>query len=70
MKAYYSTQKHIRVFVLGTPEGWQVSIFDLRKQEWTERSGMRADTLRQAKTAAHEKVASLLGGKAFEMKWH
>ncbi len=70
MRAFYSTQKHVRAFILGTPECWQVSIYDLQKQEWIEKNGWRADTLRQAKTAAHEKVASLLGGKAFEMKWH
>ena len=70
MRAFYSTQKHVRAFVPGTPEGWQVSIYDLRKQEWIERKWWRADTLKLAKTAAHEKVASLLGGKASEMKWH
>jgi hypothetical protein len=70
MRAFYSTQKHIRAFVLGTPEGWHVSIYDLRKQEWIAKKGWRADTLKQAKTAAQEKTTSLLGEKAFEMKWH
>ena len=50
MRAFYSTQKHFRAFILGTPEGWQVSIYDLQKQEWIEKNGWRADTLKQAKT--------------------
>ena len=32
MRAFYSTQKHFRVFILGTPEGWQVSVYDLLKR--------------------------------------
>ena len=37
MRAFYSTQKHLRAFILGTPEGWQVSIYDLQKHEWIEK---------------------------------
>ena len=70
MRAYYSTQKHFRAFILGTPEGWQVSIYDLQKQEWAEKGGRIEDTLKTAKTTAHEKVSLLLGMNAPEMKWH
>jgi hypothetical protein len=39
MRACYSTQEHFRAFILGTPEGWQVSIYDLQKHEWVEKGG-------------------------------
>jgi hypothetical protein len=70
MRAFYSTQKHFRAFILGTPEGWQVSIYNLQKQEWVEKSGKMEDGLKTAKATAHEKVSSLLGKTAPEMKWH
>jgi hypothetical protein len=34
MRAFYSTQKHFGAFILGTPEGWQVSVYDLERHEW------------------------------------
>jgi hypothetical protein len=70
MRAYYSTQEHFRVFILGTPEGWQVSVYDLERREWVEKSGKMEDTLKTAKATAHEKVSILLGRNAAEMKWH
>ena len=70
MRAYYSTQKHFRAFILGTPEGWQVSIYDLQKHEWTEKGGRNEDTLKTAKATAQEKVSLLLGKSGPEMKWH
>src|SRR6516225_587699 len=36
MRAFYSTQKNFRAFILGTPEGWHVSIYDLQKRQWAE----------------------------------
>ena len=70
MRALYSTQKHFRAVILGMPEGWQVSIYDLQKQEWVEKSGGIEDTLKTAKATAQEKTSLLLGKKAPEIKWH
>ena len=70
MRAFYSTQKHYRVFILGTPEGWQVFVYDLELHEWAELSGKTEATLKIAKATAHEKVSSLLGKSAPELKWH
>ena len=70
MRAFYSTQKHLRAFILGTPEGWQVSIYDLQKQEWVDKGGRIEDTLKTAKATAQEKTSLLLGTNAAEMKWH
>ena len=70
MRAYYSTQKKFRAFILGTPEGWQVSIYDLQKQEWVEKGGRIEDSLKTAKATAQGKTSLLLGTNAPEMKWH
>ena len=70
MRAFYCTQKHLRAFILGTPEGWQVSVYDLQKHEWVEKDGRIEASLKTAKAAAHETVSSLLGKPAPEMKWH
>ena len=71
MRAYYSTQRHFRAFILGTPEGWQISIYDLQNDEWVEKSGKMVDSLKTAKATAQEKVSLLLGKTtAPEMKWH
>jgi hypothetical protein len=70
MRAFYCTQHQFRVFVLGTPEGWQVSVYDLKKQEWVEKSGQTEETLKMAKMKAQEKASSLLGKQASDMKWH
>jgi len=70
MRAYYSTQKQFRVFILGTPEGWQVSIYDLEKHEWAEKGGHLEGALRTAKATAQEETSLLLGKKAPVMQWH
>jgi hypothetical protein len=70
MRAFYSTQKQFRVFILGTPEGWQVSTYDLQRREWVEKNGRIEDTLRMAKAAAQERVALLIGKSGPELKWH
>ena len=70
MRAFYSPQKHFRAFILGTPEGWQVSIYDLQKHEWVEKGGRFEDNLKAAKATAQEKTSLLLGKTAPEMKWH
>jgi hypothetical protein len=70
MRSFYTTQKHFRAFILGTPEGWQVSIYDLAKGEWVERKGTTEGTLKNAKSTAHEKIASLLGKNPPALKWH
>ena len=46
MRAFYSTQKHFRAFILGTPEGWQVSVYDLQRHEWVEKAGRIENTLK------------------------
>ena len=70
MRAFYSTQKHFRAFILGTPEGWQVSIYDLQKQEWVEKGGRIEEMLKAAKATAQERTSLLLGKTAPELKWH
>jgi hypothetical protein len=70
MRAFYSTQKKFRAFILGTPEGWQVSVYDLERHEWVEKDGRMEDSLKTAKATAHETVSLLLGKSAPELKWH
>lgn len=70
MRAFYSTQKHFRVFILGTPEGRHVSVYDLYKHEWLDKSGKMEDSLKTAKATAHEKVSMLLGKNTPEIKWY
>jgi hypothetical protein len=36
MRAYYSTHKHVRLFVLRTPEGWHVGLYDIQQRKWTD----------------------------------
>jgi hypothetical protein len=70
MRAFYATQKHFRAFILGTPEGWQVCVYDLQKHEWIEKDGHIEETLKTAKVTAQERVSLLLGKKIPDMKWH
>ena len=58
------------MFILGTPEGWQVFVYDLERHEWVEKSGKMEDTLKIAKATAQEKVSVLLGKTAPALKWH
>ena len=61
MRAYYSTHKHIRLFVLGTPEGWHVGLYDLHKRKWTDLDGSMQTTLKEAKADAQRKAATMFG---------
>jgi hypothetical protein len=70
MRAFYSTQKGTRFFVLGTPEGWHVLALNLKTGEWTPTNGQVHDTLKDAKVAAEATATSLFGRKPTEMKWH
>ena len=70
MRAFYSTEKNIRAFILGSPEGWQVAFYDLQKRRWTDMSDGFHGTLKEAKTAAHQRTEALLGKKLASMKWH
>jgi hypothetical protein len=70
MRAYYSTHKHIRLFVFGTPEGWHVGVYDIEQRKWTNLDGSIHCTLKEAKADAQDKAASIFGGKMLEMKWH
>ena len=69
MRAFCSTQKNLRVFVLGTPEGLQISIYDLTKQEWLT-NGRMEDALKTAKSKAQDQASLLTGKKISDMKWH
>lgn len=44
MRAYYSTHKHIRLSVLGTPEGWHVGLYDIQQRKWTDLDSTVQDT--------------------------
>lgn len=70
MRAYYATQGHIRVFVFGVPDGWQVGSYDLKSERWIQMNGSVFDTLKGAKTAAEEHAVSLTGKKIAGLKWH
>jgi hypothetical protein len=70
MRAYYATQEHVRLFVLGVPEGWLVSAYDLQKHEWVLKDGHLQDSLKTAKAFAEEEVTSLVGKKAANIRWH
>jgi hypothetical protein len=69
MRALYATQKHIRVFVLGVPEGWHMGVYDLQREQW-QINGHLHDTLAEAKAAAEEQVVALIGKKLPRLKWH
>lgn len=45
MRYYYSTHTFIRLFVLGVPEGWQVALYDIDKQQWIDNTAWVEDTL-------------------------
>ena len=63
MRAYYSTHKHLRFFVLGTPEGWHVCLYDLQRQKWMPFDLPIQQTLKDAKVCAQQKAASVLGAQ-------
>ncbi len=70
MKALYSTHKHIRVFVFGVPEGWQVAVYDLEHHEWIAGSKALHCTFKEAQSDAITKVAAMLGKNPLSVKWH
>jgi len=70
MRAYYSTHKHIRLFVLGTPDGWHVLLYDVPKRRWMDLHDSLQSTLKEAKADAQNKAASMFGGRTPELKWH
>ena len=70
MRAFYSTQKSIRVFILGSPEGWQVGVYDLKERRWVEMCDGFHEMLKDAKADAHRRAEVLLGKKLAVMKWH
>lgn len=70
MRAFYITYKHVRVFVLGVPEGWQVVLYDLQKERWLSTGCSIYGTLSEAKADAREKATAVLGRKLPELKWH
>jgi len=70
MKALYSTHKHIRIFVFGVPEGWQVALYDLQRHEWIDRGRSSHDSLREAKAQAVERAAEVLGRQLVNIQWH
>ena len=68
MRAYYSTHKHVRLFVLGTPEGWHVGVYNLQNQKWIFDVAVQ-QTLKDAKVSAQQKAASLAGSRVPDLKW-
>jgi hypothetical protein len=61
MKALYSTHKHIRVFVFGVPESWQVALYDIQRSH---------DNLKEAKADALDRAAAVLGKPLSNIQWH
>ena len=70
MKALYSTHEHVRLFVFGVPEGWQVAVYDLSKQEWTDRGCSSYASLKEAKAHALDRAAEVLGKHLVNVHWH
>ena len=70
MRSSYATYKHIRLFVLGVPEAWQVALYDLRTKKWLEVGGWTEVALKDAKMQAVKEAAAVLERKLPELKWH
>jgi hypothetical protein len=68
MRAFYSTYQHVRVFVLGVPEGWHVTAYDLQGRQWIPIDD-RHPTLKQAKIAAEARATAITGKRAAALKW-
>jgi len=69
MRAYYADHKNVRVFVLGTPEGWHVGVYDIQGQKWTFDIAAQ-QTLADAKAMAQQRAALLAGSRMPDLKWH
>ena len=61
MRAFYATHKTVRVFVLGTPDGWHVALYDLTRKEWRHVEEKPHPTLQEAKTCALAHAELLVG---------
>jgi hypothetical protein len=70
MRAFYATHKHIRLFILGVPDGWLVALYDLEKRHWINKGDSMYGTLKEAKAGVRERVAALLGKKLADLVWH
>ena len=70
MKALYSTHKHIRVFVFGVPESWQVALYDIQRHEWIDRGCSSHDNRKEAKADALDRAAAVLGKPLSNIQWH
>jgi hypothetical protein len=68
MRALYATHKQIRLFALGTPEGWHVGVYDLQNDKWTFDVAAQ-QTLKDAKVSAQQKAASLSGSRTPDLEW-
>jgi hypothetical protein len=69
MRAFYATHKQIRVFILGTPEGWHVAVFDLQRRRWAHLEDGTQPTLKEAKIHAQENAERIAGSRVPELKW-
>ena len=70
MRAFYATHKHIRLFVLGVPDGWLAAPYDLEKRQWINKGDLMYGTLKEAKAGIQEKATALLGKKLPDLVWH
>jgi hypothetical protein len=47
MRASYATHEHIRLFVLGVPDGWLAAPYDLEKRQWINKGDLMYGTLKK-----------------------
>lgn len=69
MRAFYATHKTVRLFVLGTPDGWHVALYDLVEKRWRHIEDKPRPTLQDAKVHALAHAELLLGSLPLKMKW-
>lgn len=70
MRSFYATYNHIRLFVLGVPEAWQVALYDLHAKKWLDVGGCTEAALKDAKRQAVKEAAVILERTLPELKWH
>ena len=70
MRSFYATYHHIRLFVLGVPEAWQVALYDMRANKWPDVGGRTEVVLKDAKMQAVKEAAVVLERNLPELKWH
>jgi hypothetical protein len=61
MRAFYGTYEQIRLFVLGTPEGQHIGMYDLQNHNWMPFDLPVQQAIKDAKVCAQQKAASMLG---------